>query len=1293
MELTYETLKKIGNPSLYLCNPNQTELHTITPETANVTLRLNDISELSLTVNKFISGNNTHEKVEQPCYALLESKRLIKVDYIGWFEITNVSETENESGSIKTITAHSHQSIYRNKGFYVEDKVYKFYNVEDPYDNNYNASDIGAVPSVCGQLYKQLGIKLNLNETETYPTEDYKDWTLIYIDEKLRFNENNIYRTLKSETTNGYDFMVNTVEKAFEGIWLFDLLTHTIKFKYISSITQPTDIYLSYDNLIQSIEVTENADNIVTVLNCNGGNDLNISAVNPMGTNYVVNFDYYKNTQWMSQELIDVLDQWKENYDSHVEEFTNLVKQLQASYKTITELDAKITYEELKIKDLSDGRDLYITETPIKLETVMVGENSKYQTSPFYSSAFDGGEDYVCYDKPFKYEDETFIAQGDSQEGSLMFRYWDGYYYFTDTNGTTYCKLIHDENDTLGFERYGVYSKEIEEWCNIEEINQVVITCENVGIGDKSLQEGSSYYEKAFEKNSNDVFIIATKVPYAHTVMLPTDETFIGNLDECGRAGFLYFSDGEDDGSYCKINMAAEVDASTQTTTYYASGFTRYTLINQASQWLNRHEQYCSGLKTQQAEQQQTIDDILSQMQAITDVCNVQKYVKSQDSTGELYKELECYWIEGDYSNDTFALTDGMTIAESLDLSKQLKDVGDSQIVRVSQPKFSFNVSSIDFLKVKEFQTFAQQLELGKTVIVEKSSGTLYQPAVTEIAFNLFNADEFTMTFSNSAKLNSNEFTFADLVAESSSVSKSVSSSWQDLISYSKEKETINSIIADPLNRALRAGMGGAVNQEFVIDNTGILGRKYTDSDHTEFLKEQIRIINNMILFTDNNWDTVKTVLGKIYYEDNGEEHSAYGLIAETIIGDLIMGNTLKIKNEGSTVLLDKDGISIKDVNNNVLFNADTGGNVSVTGQINALSGYIGSETAGFLINDKAIISQGFPNYTDSSKTSRVLFSPGALQTDFYPQSDFDNNKASPISIATLSADEKWAIVAGRYFGVTNKGNMYARTGEIGSITLNQYGLRGSDFCLYNNANDNEGGKLGFGTWEGNTITTTTLISNQGIDTKYISAYKIDCLNGWGIFTDNFNCPYYSSSGIPGIRIGLGHIASFANNDLFRIDFPNASQKYAEITGYLIPNFDNNGNKVGFLGASGKPWSGWGSWDNGSDINIKDNIISLTDGRYERFFDNLRPVEYRYKPNCGYDSDYRFGFIAQNIASALETSGLNKDNYAVYVDDGSGILGLKYTEFIALNTNEIQKLKKRVAELESKLQKYEIQEG
>ena len=127
-----------------------------------------------------------------------------------------------------------------------------------------------------------------------------------------------------------------------------------------------------------------------------------------------------------------------------------------------------------------------------------------------------------------------------------------------------------------------------------------------------------------------------------------------------------------------------------------------------------------------------------------------------------------------------------------------------------------------------------------------------------------------------------------------------------------------------------------------------------------------------------------------------------------------------------------------------------------------------------------------------------------------------------------------------------------------------------------------------------------------------------------------------------------------------------------------------------------------------SDRNVKKNI-STYDSKYDAFYDALNPVSYQFIN--GTSGRTHCGFISQDVRDALIESGLSTSEFGGYIrediesreidSDGQDvplsninylldhdineIHELIYSEFIALNTWQIQKLKARVAELEARL--------
>ncbi len=105
-----------------------------------------------------------------------------------------------------------------------------------------------------------------------------------------------------------------------------------------------------------------------------------------------------------------------------------------------------------------------------------------------------------------------------------------------------------------------------------------------------------------------------------------------------------------------------------------------------------------------------------------------------------------------------------------------------------------------------------------------------------------------------------------------------------------------------------------------------------------------------------------------------------------------------------------------------------------------------------------------------------------------------------------------------------------------------------------------------------------------------------------------------------------------------------------------------------------------------SDRNKKNSISNFAN-KYEDMFDALRPITYKY--NYGTSGRIHSGFVAQEVLDAMTNANITTQEFAAYVEapdnEGNTVCGLRYEEFIALNTWQIQKLKQRVAALEAEI--------
>lgn len=150
------------------------------------------------------------------------------------------------------------------------------------------------------------------------------------------------------------------------------------------------------------------------------------------------------------------------------------------------------------------------------------------------------------------------------------------------------------------------------------------------------------------------------------------------------------------------------------------------------------------------------------------------------------------------------------------------------------------------------------------------------------------------------------------------------------------------------------------------------------------------------------------------------------------------------------------------------------------------------------------------------------------------------------------------------------------------------------------------------------------------------------------------------------------------------------STKRIVLQGDVVPQIDN----TYLLGVSTIEWKEiWcrdTSVNSASDKNLKKDI-DFFPIEYDVFFDNLLPVRYKFIVN---DSDrYHSGFISQEVEEALKKANLTGQDFGGFLkfkrENNVEGYGLRYGEFIALNTWQIQKLKPRVSLLEQTIIDYE----
>jgi hypothetical protein len=610
-------------PTFILCNPNREKLYAMKDiYDIKAIYRYNAASEISFKVP------NTINNIKTEYYGLLEKPRLVYVEDRGYFIIVGSPRKGEGNNEYKEIQCYSLEYILAFKKLSQFEGTYKFYDLVDP----------------TGTLLQTLIAYL-------------PGWSIGDVDTSLMGK----YRTFDVTDTNIYNFLMEDVEKAYQCIFNFNTVDRTISATVPSQASSVTDIFLSNDNILRSFNLEPINDELVTALNVYGGGDLTINTVNPLGTNTIYNFEFFENTNWMSQSLIDALNTWE----------TKIIAQqgIYADFLTV-------------LKD-------YNTEL-VTLESDLVDLNSEL--------------------------DALEVVRKVRIEQGLGL-----------SNITNQINAKEDE----------IVAKEAE----IEEKNiQITLATQNLSL-------------------------------------INTDLSFDNNF------------------------------------------------------------------------------------------------------TSSQLEDLSNYIFGATYQNENFIQTDSMTNNEIQAMAQELYDQGVEVLNKISVPRYTFTVDSANFMFLKEYEGFIDQLSLGCTLTVKPNDDVTLYPALLEIELSYDNPEDFTLTFSNRMRLDTAEFIIGDLYGKTQDMVNTTSFNSEMWNNWTNNyKNDVSNFIDSALNASLN-NIISSTNQEIKISEAGLKGKRYLPESST-YSPEQIWLTSNQIVFTDDNWQTSKLALGKIFVGSQ----SFYGIVMDRIV-------------------------------------------------------------------------------------------------------------------------------------------------------------------------------------------------------------------------------------------------------------------------------------------------------------------------------------------------------------------------------------------------------------------------
>lgn len=383
-----------------------------------------------------------------------------------------------------------------------------------------------------------------------------------------------------------------------------------------------------------------------------------------------------------------------------------------------------------------------------------------------------------------------------------------------------------------------------------------------------------------------------------------------------------------------------------------------YNLYQQNLEDLNNVTAEYNKRKSEVDSATEVYNFIIAERNAVQSQLDMDKWV-----TKDEWKTLDSYVVEETYSNDNYITTDNTTDTERFDIERQLFDVAWKDLSKKCRPQYQYTSTLSNVLTIPQFKGFLKYFQLGNFIRMATDYDTVIKLRLISFTVDYNDTSKIDVTFSDAIRVHDIYEDAASIQAQANSAAMSFQfnkDQYDKSVNQSNFVEEMRKYGLDVANIPVK-------NQHQSWDETGMWFRQWNEQKN-DFDPEQIKIINNQIVFSDDGFQSAKMAIGKIPIDKNG--NTVYAVNAEAILGKLFLGEYLTLQNNSGTYKFDDAGFIAKSGNNSVRiqpnqseelfsiykgnnkqFYVDSDGNVHFMGDLTGSSGIFSGQLKGGSIN------------------------------------------------------------------------------------------------------------------------------------------------------------------------------------------------------------------------------------------------------------------------------------------------------------------------------------------------------
>lgn len=290
----------------------------------------------------------------------------------------------------------------------------------------------------------------------------------------------------------------------------------------------------------------------------------------------------------------------------------------------------------------------------------------------------------------------------------------------------------------------------------------------------------------------------------------------------------------------------------------------------------------------------------------IQDELNFEKFLGN-----DLWLEFVSYRREDTYENSNY-ISDGLDNAELFENALKFIEVARKDIFKSATLQHSISSKLKNLLVIQDFEPLLDYFEVGNWLKI-RVDDKIYQLRLVDYQIDFNSLDRLSVTFSDVRKFGfSRSLTAREKIQRAASMATSYGSVTRQAEKGKKSNDKLNDWVNKGLTLTKMKIIDSADNQNITWDSHGLLCKEYLPITDT-YDDKQLKIINRGLYLTDDNWLTSKAGIGDFtfYNPETEKMEESYGVIADTLVGNLILSEKVGIYNTKNSITLDENGVVI----------------------------------------------------------------------------------------------------------------------------------------------------------------------------------------------------------------------------------------------------------------------------------------------------------------------------------------------------------------------------------------------